>query len=69
MSTLHLGRNIKEDNGRYYLVLNWERDLTSSNDKNYIRFYFDTYRKALLAMNRYIKGGASWFDAHFDPTI
>lgn len=69
MNTLHLGRNIEEDNGRYYLTLNWERDLTSSHDKSYIKSGFDTHRKAVIAMNKYRKDGASWFDAHFDPTI
>lgn len=69
MNTLHLGRNISEDGGRFYLVLNWERDLTSSHDKSYIRYYFDTHRKAVIKMNKYIKDGAHWFDAHFDPTI
>jgi hypothetical protein len=66
---MYLGRNIKEDDGRFYLVLNWERDLTSSHDKGYIRSNFDTYRKALLAMNKYVKNGAHWFDAHFDPSL
>lgn len=65
---MFIGRNIVEDSGRYYLVLNWERDLTSSHDKSYIRSGFGTHRKALLAMNKYVKSGANWFDAHFDPT-
>lgn len=66
---MFIGRNIVEDGSRYYLVINWERDLTSSHDRGYIKSGFDTYRKALLAMNRYIKAGAYWFDAHFDPSL
>ena len=69
MNTLHLGREIKEDGGRFYLLLNWERDLTSSHDRGFIKSGFDTRRKALLAMNKYIKGGANWFSAHYDPSI
>lgn len=66
---MHLGRNILEDDGRYYLVLNWERDLTSSHDKGYIRSNFDTHRKAVIAMNKYLKNGATWFNAHYDPSL
>lgn len=66
---MYLGRNILEDSGRYFLVLNWGRDLTSSHDRGYITHGFDTHRKAKLQMTKYIKGGANWFDAHFDPSI
>jgi hypothetical protein len=66
---MYLGRNIVEDGDRYYLVLNWTRDLNSSHDKEVVRFGFDTHRKALLKMNKFIKEGAHWFDAHYDPTI
>lgn len=69
MAQMHIGREILEGNGRFYILLNWERDLTSSHDKSYIRSNYDTYRKALLAMNKYIKNGATWFDAHHDPSL
>lgn len=66
---MYIGRNILEDNGRYYLLLNWDRDLTSNQDKTFIKSGFDTRRKAVIAMNKYLKNGAHWFDAHYDPSL
>ena len=33
MKQMHMGREILENDGRFYILLNWERDLTSSHDK------------------------------------
>ena len=66
---MYIGRNIQEENGRFYLTINWDRDLTSSHDKSYIRFWFDSHRSARLKMTKFINSGAYWFDAHYDPSI
>lgn len=69
MNTLHIGREIIEDDGRYYLTIKWEGDLTSSHDKSYRKMGFDTRLKAVRAMNKYLREGAHWFDAHIDPSL
>jgi hypothetical protein len=58
-----LGRNITEDNNRFYLTIVFD------GETQHRQWGFDTYRKAKLAMTKALKNGATWFDPHTDPTI
>ena len=66
--TIYLGRNIGHNDKGFYITFG-DRDLTSSHDKDYGVNYFSSHRKAMKALNDLLASGATWFDAHFDPTI
>lgn len=69
MNNYYVGRNIKQNEKGYYIVVFSDRDLKLSRYKHFDSSCHATYAQAKLQMDKLINSGSTWFNAHFDPTI